>query len=551
MVGAGRATIGAPMSEPAAFPNPPRDPASPAPTWAALGLPVFRMLWLTWVTANICMWMNDVAAAWLMTSLTTSPALVALVQTASTLPVFLLGLPSGALADILDRRRWFMFTQVWVACVAVVAFTVLLSGGMNATLLLVLTFANGIGLALRWPVFAAIVPEIVPRSHLPAALAMNAIAMNVSRIVGPVLAGALIAAAGTEFVYALNAVASIGAALAIRTWKREARVSALPGERFFGAMRVGMTYVRESPGMHAVLLRVGMFFFHSGALLALLPLEAKRLQGGAGGFTLLLASMGAGAIATALMLPRLRADVSRNRIVWVGTVVQAAVMAGVAVVPKLWMAVPLMVVAGAAWIAVANTLTLAAQMSLPNWVRARGMSIYQMALMGGSALGAALWGQVAGFTSVTTALLAASASAVLLFAATRRFGVAEHADDLTQPDVLKPTPTPVVPDLDDGPVVVTVAYHVADEDLPAFRSVMQETRSARLRAGALSWSLYADTAEPGRWLEHFVYDTWADHLRHFERMTALDAALRQRRGALHARQETPQVTRWVAQRLDG
>jgi MFS family permease len=534
------------MSEPAAFPNPPRDPGSPAPTWAALGLPVFRMLWLTWVTANVCMWMNDVAAAWLMTSLTASPALVALVQTASTLPVFLLGLPSGALADILDRRRWFMFTQIWVACVAVVAFTVLVSGGMNATLLLVLTFANGIGLALRWPVFAAIVPEIVPRSHLPAA-----IAMNVSRIVGPVVAGALIAAAGTEFVYALNAAASIGAALAIRTWKREPRVSALPGERFLGAMRVGMTYVRESPGMHAVLLRVAMFFFHSAALLALLPLEAKRLQGGAGGFTLLLASMGAGAIATALMLPRLRADASRNRIVWTGTVLQAAAMAGVAVVPKLWMAVPLMVVAGAAWIAVANTLTLAAQMSLPNWVRARGMSIYQMALMGGAALGAALWGQVAGFTSVTTALLAAAASAVLLLAATRRFGVAEHADDLTQPDVLKPTPTPVVPELDDGPVVVTVAYHVAEADLPAFRSVMQETRSARLRAGALSWSLYADTAEPGRWLEHFVYDTWADHLRHFERMTALDAALRQRRWALHAREETPQVTRWVAQRLDG
>jgi MFS family permease len=473
------------------------------------------------------------------------------VQTASTLPVFLLGLPSGALADILDRRRWFMATQIWVAAVGVTACLVLLAGAMSAPLLLVLTFANGIGLAMRWPVFAAIVPEIVQRPHLPAALALNAIAMNISRIVGPVVAGALIAALGSEAVYATNAVASVAAALAIRTWKREPKPRTLPGERFVGAMRVGLTYVRESPRMHAVLLRVALFFLHSGALLALLPLVARGMKGGAGSFTLLLASMGVGAIAAALWLPRLRASASRNGLVFGGSVIQALAMAGAAWAPNLWVALPLMAISGAAWITVANTLTLSAQFVLPNWVRARGMSIYQMALMGGAAAGAALWGQVAQWTSVTTALSAAAVSSIVCALATARFSVDVAADDeLNRPAAFVPRTPAITPELDAGPVVMSLAYRIAPENLEAFRALMRESRSARLRGGALSWGLYADLTAPGRYVEHVVYESWVDHLRHFERMTAADTLLRERRHAMNVDDEPPQVSRWVAEPLD-
>src|SRR5688500_1981733 len=213
--------------------------------------PVFRMLWSTWLVANVCMWMSDVAAAWMMTSLTTSPIWVALVQSASTLPVFLLGLPSGALADILDRRRWLVATQFWLAGTAIVLCGAVVLDLMNAPLLLALTFANGIGLALRWPVFSAIVPELVPRTHLPAALGLNGLAMNASRIVGPLLAGTLIASAGTVWVFGLNAVLSIASGFIVLRWRREHKPNPLGREKLISAMRVGVQFVRQSQRMRA------------------------------------------------------------------------------------------------------------------------------------------------------------------------------------------------------------------------------------------------------------------------------------------------------------
>ena len=228
----------------------------PASALEPLSLPVFRLLWSTWLTANLCMWMNDVAAAWTMTTLTSTPIWVALVQSASTLPVFLLGLPSGALADMLDRRRWLVATQFWLAATAIVLCAATASGRMTAPWLLVFVFLNGIGLALRWPVFSAIVPELVPRHQLASALALNGMAMNLSRIVGPLVAGALIASAGSVWVFALNAVLSLLSAFVILRWRHEHQTSPLGRERLISAMRVGVQFVRQSPRMRAVLTRV-------------------------------------------------------------------------------------------------------------------------------------------------------------------------------------------------------------------------------------------------------------------------------------------------------
>jgi len=532
----------------------PIPPARPKPPKLAalepLKLPVFRMLWSTWLIANICMWMNDVAAAWMMTSLTTSPIWVALVQSASTLPVFLLGLPSGALADILDRRRWLMATQFWLAGTAIVLCAAIALDMMTAPLLLALTFANGIGLALRWPVFSAIVPELVPRPQLPAALGLNGIAMNASRIIGPLTAGMLIASAGSVWVFALNAVLSVASGFVVLRWRREHTPNPLGRERLISAMRVGVQFVWQSQRMRAVLSRITIFFFHSTALLALLPLLARNLQGGgAGTFTLLLAAMGSGAIVAVLFLPRLRQALGRDQLVLRGTALQSAATAVMAFAPNAWVAVPAMFFGGMAWITVANSLSVSAQLALPDWVRARGMSTYQMAIMGASAIGAALWGQVATVTDLQVSLVVASITGTLLMLAALRWVTDVSGEDDTTPAKAgwasgPPSEAPQ----ENGRVVIHVEFIIDPARAAAFHLVMQQTRRARLSQGAIGWELLHDIGEPGRYVEQIVDESWTEHLRRFNRATAADMALRERRLAFHLGESPPVVTRYVVRR---
>ena len=523
-----------------------------APALAPLKERTFRMLWLAWLAANLTMWMNDVAAAWLMTTLTTSPVMVALVQTASTLPVFLLGIPSGAMADILDRRRYFAATQLWVALVALVLAGLALADALTAPLLLALTFVNGIGLAMRWPVFAAIVPEVVPRAQLSPAIALNGIAMNLSRVIGPVLAGALLAAFDEALVFVLNAaLAGIAVAL-ILTWRTQPKTSALPGERFVGAMRVGLNFALQSPRLKTVLLRVFLFFLQSTALLALLPLVARDMHGGGPAtFTVMLACLGFGAVVAALYFPRWRARYSRDQFVRIGTLLQAALALLVVYVHELWVALPAMMLVGMAWISVANSLTMSAQLALPDWIRARGMAIYQMALMGGASAGSLLWGQLASWTTVPTAVAAASAFGLCVVLALRRLSLEVSAPPDFTPQSFGGGLEPALGVADeDGPVMVTVEYQIDPTRAAAFADVMQRTRRARLRQGALSWGLFRDAAQPGRVIEYFVDENWVEHQRRLERFSAFDAGLREERLAFHLSEEAPRVKRYIGQSLD-
>ncbi len=522
-----------------------------APALAPLHGRTFRMLWFAWLAANLTMWMNDVAAAWLMTQLTNSPVMVALVQTASTLPVFLLGLPSGALADTVDRRRYFAGTQLWVSLNALLLAGLSMAGALNANLLLALTFVNGVGLAMRWPVFSAIVPEVVPRAQLSPAIALNGISMNLSRVIGPVLAGVMLAAVGEAFVFALNAVLAAVAFGLILTWRSTPKTRTLPGERFVGAMRSGLNYALQSPRLKLVLLRVFLFFLQSTGLVALLPLVAKDMHGGGPAtFTVMLAALGVGAIVAALRFPQWRARWNRDQFVLGGTLLHAVLAVLVVYVHTLWIALPAMALIGMAWISVANSLTLSAQLALPDWVRARGMSIYQMALMGGASAGSLLWGQIASVFNVPAAVAASSVLGAVLALLLRKRSLEALADPDFTPAPIADLEPAVDVDPQDGPVMVTVEYHIDPAQAAAFASVMQRTRRARLRQGALSWGLFRDAAQPGRVIEYFVDENFVEHQRRLARFTAFDAELRAERLAFHRGQEPPVVKRYIAQSLD-
>lgn len=531
-------------------PEPHAPPAQSLSALAPLKTPAFRLLWTAGLLSNTCLWLNDVAAAWLMTTLTTSPVIVALVSSAATLPMFLLGLPSGAVADIVDRKRYLLVTQAWVGSVAILTALAVGSGVINATLLLVLTFANGAGLAMRLPVMAAIVPTLVDKAQLPAALALNGVAMNASRIIGPTLAGVIIASAGSTYVYILNAVLATIVGVLVLRWKHEPQTtSALPGERFLGAMRVGVQYVRQSQRMRVVLLRVMLFFVQSSALMALLPLLARRMHGpSAGAFSMLLAAMGAGAITAALSMPRLRQRYTPDQMMRRGSLIHAAASITVAFAPNLWVAVPAMFFAGTAWLAVANSLSISAQMALPDWVRARGMSIFQMSLMGSSAIGSALWGQVAGFSGVQAGVTIGSCAGVVAMLLLRHVKLSDASlDDLTPQRTWTPPVSAVPVDPDAGPVLVTIEYFVDPGRVDDFKAVMQDSRRTRLQHGALAWELFRDSADPRRWIEYFIDESWVEHLRRFDRTTAGDVALRERRLAFHVGDRPPVVSRFVAE----
>jgi len=494
------------------------------------------------------MYTNDVAAAWMMTSLTTSATLIALVQTASNLPVLLLGVPSGALADILNRKHFLVFTQLWLAANATLLFISSAFGLLDPIFLLVLTFINGVGLAMRWPVYAAIVPDLVPRDSLHLALGLNSIAMNASRILGPLIAGLIIASIGTEFVFALNMVLSLGMTWIVVRWKNQSYVSTLPGERFFGAMRLGAQYIRQSKPMRSILIRSFLFYMQSSSLLALLPVIAKdHFHGNANTFTLLLSCLGFGAILVGSQLQAFRARWDPNQLATYGIIFLSISSAGAVLAPNIWYAVPIMIVSGMSWFCVGNTLSTASQLSLPNWIRARGMSFYQMSLMGGSAIGAFVWGKIANSSDVTTSIGISAIFGLVTLVMIRKHLVNGHeVEDLTPVcPIERPHPSREI-NPNEGPVMISMEYHINKGHTDQFKKLMAKTRRSRLKQGALSWSLFEDAEHEGKFLEHFVFETWADYLRRFDRFTADDLAMQEERHRFHIDSSPPKLTRRIA-----
>ncbi|CAI2407587.1 MFS transporter [Serratia proteamaculans] len=515
--------------------------------FAPLKIPVFAVLWGATVLGNVGSFMRDVASSWLVTDLSSNPSAVALMQTAATLPVFLLAIPAGVLSDILDRRRFLIFVQILLASVSGTLLLLSQSGALTVEYLLALTFIGGIGGALMGPTWQSIVPELVPRADLRNAVALNSLGINIARAIGPAAGGLLLASFGAGAAYGADVLSYVFVVAALLWWRRPKVEDNGLSEHFFGAFRAGIRYARASRELHVVLLRAAVFFVFSSSVWALLPLVARQMLGGTAGFYgILLGAVGAGAIIGAVLLPRLRQRLNADGLVLLAAVITAVVMALLSLAPPQWLAVLLLLALGGGWIIALTSLNGAAQGVLPNWVRGRGLAIYLMVFNGAMAAGSLLWGLIAQEIGVAATLLAGGVGLLVISLVFHRIRLPEGEADL-QPSNHWPEPllnTPV--ENDRGPVMIQVEYRVRPEDRPQFLRMLQRLSRVRRRDGAYAWGLTEHTADPQCVMEWFMVESWAEHLRQHQRVSHADADLQQEALQFHIGPEKPVVHHFLS-----
>jgi MFS family permease len=499
-------------------------PNRPASAWAPLQYyPIFRALWIAQFASNVGTWMQTVGAQWLLVD--RSPLLVALVQTASSLPIVVLALPAGAWADLVDRRRLLLGAQTGMFLAAAALAGATFAGAASPAVILTLTFLLGCGNAVASPAWQAIQPDLVDRALLPQAAALNGVNMNLARAFGPALGGVIVATAGAGWVFALNAVSFVGIAAVVASWRAPERVDVGSRERFVEALRAGGRYVRHALIVRRLLYRAILFIPAASAVWALLPVVAARNLGlGSAGYGLLLGMVGVGAVTGAFFIPQLRARVGSARLVTAAMFISAASTALVAIVGNAVLVGLALVPVGGAWIAVMSSLNSGLQLALPNWVRARGLAYYLVVFQGTQAVGAVIWGTLADRTSVPTALL--TAAAVLAVGAV--LGLRTPMPDTSKldrtPSAHWPAPQLIfTPSAEDGPVLVTLTYRVPEDNAVAFSDAMRHVGRSRRRTGALRWELFRDGSDPTRFVESYLVGTWAEHIQqHEHRLTGAD-----------------------------
>lgn len=516
--------------------------------WSPFRHTAFTVLWAATVVANIGTWMYNAGSAWLMTTLNADPFIVSLVQVATSLPMFLFALPAGALADIVDKRRFLIAVEgVTTVLSAIIAAFVWLDL-VTPAILLLFTFLLGAGAALTAPPWQSVVPQLVPKRDLTPAVAANSVGINISRAVGPAFAGIIIAAFGIAAPFWLNAVSNLGIIGALLWWRSPQNATTqLPAERFFSAIRTGFRYARHNRHLRATLARAVAFFLFASAYWALLPLVARnQISGGPELYGILLGAIGAGAVGGAFALPWFNRRLGPDRLVAIGTFGTAVtlVLFGFAREPAI--ALVASIIAGVSWIAVLASLNVSAQVALPDWVRGRGLAMFVTVFFGTITGGSAMWGQVASTLSLPDAHFIAAAGALVAIPITWRWKLQTGtAIDLT-PSMHWPTPIiafEVEPDR--GPVLVTVEYRIDPHNREAFLRALAKLAHERRRDGAYAWGVFEDAGDEGRFLETFLVESWLEHLRQHERVTNADRILQTAVHRYHL-EGAPKVTHFIA-----
>ena len=487
-------------------------------------------MWSATVVANVGTWMYNAGSGWLMTSLDPDPLIVSFVQVATTLPIFLLALPAGALADIVDRRRFLIAIEIATTAVSALFAAFVWLDVVTPLTLLLFTFLIGTGGALTAPAWQAIVPQLVPRRDLAPAVAANSVGFNISRAIGPALGGAIIAGFGIAAPFWLDAISNLGVIGALWWWRSpQKRGPSLPAERFGNAIIAGIRYARHNRHLRATLVRALGFFLFGSAYWALLPLVARsQIAGGPELYGILLGAIGAGAVGGAFVLPWLKAMLGADRLVMAGTLGTAAALVLFAVARDTVTGLTASLIAGVSWIGVLASLNVSAQVALPEWVRGRGLALYMTVFFGALTLGSAVWGKVAGVVGLPFAHFIAAAGALVVIPLTWRWKLQTGAGvDLT-PSMHWPAPiTTREIEHDRGPVLVTVEYRIDSKDRDAFLIALGKLARERRRDGAYAWRVFEDIAEEGRFVETFLVDSWVEHLRQHERVTQADRELQE------------------------
>lgn len=506
--------------------------------WAPFRRRAFLFLWIGVVVSSIGSWAQNVGAQWLFVNDPHAATIVPLVQTASTLPMLLLALPAGVLADAFDRR-WLLFgVQVYSVVVALLLFVLTRAGQMTPVLLLGFTFAVGAGMALLTPTWQALIAELVPRSQIAAATRLDMVSVNVSRAVGPAIAGLVIAAAGVAPVFAMNAGCTLVLVAVLLAWRRP-KSAATAREPFLPAIRAGGRYVRHEPVVRLILLRLVAFIAPATALWALLPLIAHQQLGlSAAGYGVMFAALGLGAVIASFSLARVKQHLSSNALLGWCAVLYGVALAVLVLVPHLAIGLVVLVLAGFCWNATVATINSELQLFLPGWVRGRALAIYLMTFLGSQAFMSPVWGQVVRLTSLPVAVLVAAALVGLGVLAARWRPIPESESlDRAPLSYWGHERLAIDPEPHAGPVIVSVEYDVAPAQQAGFLDAMEAMRRSRMRSGAFRWELYRVAEQPSHFVEQFAVGSWQEHERqHAMRLTVEDQQIEQ---AAFAFSDTP------------
>lgn len=518
---------------------------------APLSIPTFRAIWVASLASNFGALIQSVGAAWMMTSISSEADMVALVQASTTLPIMVFSLASGAIADNFNRRTVMLTAQLFMLCVSVLLTLAAWKGLLTPWVLLGFTFLIGCGTALNNPSWQASVGDIVPRSHLPAAVALNSVGFNITRSVGPAIGGFIVATGGAAAAFAVNCFSYVGLIGVLFFWRPQVAPSRLPREKLGAAMGAGLRYVAMSPNILKVILRSFLFGFSSVAVLALLPLVARELvQGGPLLYGGLLGAFGVGAIGGAFLGGRLQAVLSSEWIVRFAFVGFAICSAVLALVPSAAAIAVAMLLGGASWVLALALFNVTVQLSTPRWVVGRALALYQTAAFGGMALGSWLWGVLAEGNGPADAMLMAAGASLAFGAVGFLLPLPARAElDLSPLNAWVEPEVKVAIQPRSGPIAISVEYVIDEADIPEFLDAMAERHRIRVRDGARNWQLSRDLGDPRLWVESYQTPTWVEYVRHNIRRTNADASWTERLRALHRAEGLPVVHRRIVRQV--